>query len=76
MHIQASCPECGCYLGNVKQKVEHIMDAATLAQRYIEYRQQALAAGHKPGSAWYRFRHDFGRNPDPAWLNGDKEGAK
>jgi hypothetical protein len=75
-HIQAGCPSCGCYLGNVKQRVESIQDPAALAQRYMEYRRQALAAGHKPGSAWYRFRHDFGRNPDPKWLNGDKGGAR
>ena len=76
VHIAAHCPECGCYLGNLKQVREEITDPAVLLERFREYRRQARAAGHKDGSAWHRFRHDFGRNPDRAWLAGENGGAK
>jgi len=76
VHIAAHCPECACYLGNVRQVREEITDPAALLERFREYRRQARAAGHKDGSAWHRFRHDFGRNPDRAWMAGENGGAK
>jgi hypothetical protein len=76
VHVAAHCPECGCYLGNLKQVREEITDPAVLLERFREYRRQARAAGHMDGSAWHRFRHDFGRNPDRAWMAGENGGAK
>ena len=68
VHLEATCPFCGCYLGNVQQIKPVITNTAQLAAWYMVYRCQAMAAGHRVGSAWHRFRHDFGRDPDPSWV--------
>jgi hypothetical protein len=67
-HIAATCPKCGCYLGWLPQKRETTTHTdAELAAIFADYGRQAAAAGHRPGEAYHRFRHDFGREPLPAW---------
>jgi hypothetical protein len=68
-HLEALCPECGKHLGYLSQrKPERATSEATMAAEFQFYQRHAKAKGYKPGSAYYRFRHNFGRDPDPAWA--------
>ena len=76
LHVQATCQDCGAFLGFVPQKKK--ANTSTPAEQraaFIAYRAEAKRRGYRPGQAYHRFKADYGQDPRPEWVAGSVKGG-
>lgn len=70
-HIEAACPLCRRGLGFLAQK--KATANATVDEKQAAYRRylaEAKAHGYRPGQAYFRFKADYGHDPEASWKEG------